>query len=283
MINKLINCIVGFWKNSTVRCSIQQWLDTDYEKPQQKINWSLFLVILVPILIFMGFLYLVGFLSRFSISYDLVYFNARDCIDILYKKGVLYFYTVNWYIFLLLLITICLSILFFSLRKKNKKEKGKKKNSKVICELLLFTGVFSIYLQSINNQEEALSFVFLVFLNAYFFLFLFCWKFLKIKLILLVSIVSISTITLYKIGEKDAEKVEKARITFDIILQDNDTILKRGDKNRYFIYKTTEYVFIMDEIRKDSGQVIISPTSEIRKISFNHIKKKSNFTSVPKK
>ncbi|GJH40758.1 hypothetical protein RCZ04_13080 [Capnocytophaga sp. HP1101] len=68
------------------------------------------------------------------------------------------------------------------------------------------------------------------------------------------------------IGEaKEIKNVKKGRKTFNIVLKNNDTILRYNDPNRYFIYKTTDYIFIKDD---SLNKVIIKPTSDIQEISF---------------
>lgn len=243
----------GFFNNC------KDWLSSKYKEPKQKINWSLLVVLSVPILIFMGFLYLVAFLSKFNISYDWIYFNTKDCIDVLYKKGGIYFYTANLYLFL------SIPIVFYVININSRDKKNKKH---ILIENIVFSLLFFVYLYGLRDVEKGLDCFIMIIFSLYVFFILLLWRFYNIKHIVIISIVGVLTIILYKIGEKDAEEIKTRKVTFDIILKNNDTILKEGDTNRYFIYKTTDYLFIMDETEKDRKKVIIKPVSDIETTSF---------------
>ncbi|WP_203969912.1 hypothetical protein [Capnocytophaga stomatis] len=83
---------------------IKQWLIKEYKEPQQKINWSVVVVLAVPILILLGFIYLVSFLGVFGINFE-YYFTIEDCIKALYVKASPHFYIAS---FVWVLIGLCL-------------------------------------------------------------------------------------------------------------------------------------------------------------------------------
>ncbi|GIJ96872.1 hypothetical protein CAPN001_14410 [Capnocytophaga stomatis] len=144
-----------------------------------------------------------------------------------------------------------------------------KYNGKLIGFVIILLVTYVYLVKVIESPKYAL------FLLTTLLIVLHLWLFYD-KRIALITLVGFLCPLSLKIGEADGIKLLNStdKTTFNIILKDNDTILKEKDKNRYFIYKTTNYVFIMDETCKNNSQVVIRPTAEIQKMSFNPIKEK---------
>ena len=122
-----------------------QWLNDDYEKPKQKISWSFIGFLSIPYFIFVGYTYITTYLEEFGVLSEEIDLTPQDCINILYKKGLLYFFAGNLYIlffltlFFLLLLAIKQSIPYFN-------EEKKKVYIVLINNLIVKTLLFSIYL-----------------------------------------------------------------------------------------------------------------------------------------
>lgn len=256
------NCLPKIKRQICFRyLKIKRKLNRDYQEPQQKINWSVVVVLAVPVLVLLGFIYLVSFLGVFGINFE-IYFTIEDCLKALYVKASSHFYIAS---FVWGLIGLCLIYLqMFFLKKIQNKYNGKLVGFIVV---LLITYVY--FVKVIESPKYAL------FLLVMLLIVLHLWLFYD-KRVALITLVSFLCPLSFKIGEADGMKLLNInkQITFDIILKGNDTILTQRDKNRFFIYKTTNYVFIMDETCKSNPQVIIRPTTEIQKMSFNSIKEK---------
>ncbi|MFJ1438147.1 hypothetical protein ACILPE_00225 [Capnocytophaga canimorsus] len=241
---------------------IKRKLNSDYQGAPQKINWSVVVVLAVPILVLLGFIYLVSFLGVFGISFE-IYFTIEDCLKALYVKALSHFYIIS---FVWVLIGLCLIYLQMFLLKKN----PNKYNGKLIGFIIVLLVTYVYFVKVIESPKYAL------FLLVMLLIVLHLWLFYD-KRVALITLVSFLCPLSLKIGEADGMKLLNStnkQITFDIILKDNDTILTQRDKNRFFIYKTTNYVFIMDKTCKSDPQVVIRPTAEIQKMSFNPIKEK---------
>lgn len=238
---------------------IKKKLNNKYKEPPQKISWSLLVVIAVPIFIVSGLTYLYSFLGVFGVFFE-NYFTIEDALNVLYLKFLSHLYLVSfvWLAFGLLL--------FYLLNFVD--EKRYNNNKKKIIEMVAITFLLTIYFclfKAIENYKDILYLLLLMF-------FVLIMWFFQNKQIALITLVSCFCPILNKMGEADGIKASMNKTTFNIVLKDNDTILKERDKNRYFIYKTTNYIFIMDERHKDNPQVIVYPTTEIQKMSFNFIK-----------
>lgn len=238
--------------------SIKQWLNKEYKEPQQKINWSVVVVLAVPILILLGFIYLDSFLGVFGISFK-NYFTIEDCLKALYVKASTHFYIAS---FVWVLIGLCVIYLRIFLLKKNRN----KYNGKLIIGfMIILLGTYFYFFGVVESSEYALSLLIMSLVI------LLLWFFYDRK-VALITLVSFLCPLSLKIGEADGMKLLNStdKTTFNIILKNNDTILLDEDKNRYLIYRTTNYVFIMDETCKSNPQVVIRPTAEIQKMSFNY-------------
>ena len=75
-----------------------QWLNDDYEKPKQKISWTFIGFLSIPYFIFVGYTYITTYLEEFGVLSEEIDLTPQDCINILYKKGLLYFFAGNLYI-----------------------------------------------------------------------------------------------------------------------------------------------------------------------------------------
>lgn len=245
-----------------------KWLDNE-NRDTVKFDISIISIFSTVILTILGFLYLLYFFGEFKIPYER-YFNIIDCVNILYIKSTLYYYTISF----LVLISIPLFLLFISQVKMSDKRKKK------IYTFFYILISCSIYIYALYKADDDWSFMKIISIFIYTILILIFW-FINYKYIAIAMISFIFTGLLSSSGQKDAQKIinsNKANNKFNIILKDNDTILRDNDPNRYFIYKTNDYIFLMQEDtikQKKNGidyyyiqrKYISKPTSEIQEIS----------------
>lgn len=232
---------------------IKKWLNEKY-KNKQKFNWEI-LIGLYALFVLMGFLYLDSFFKEYIISYEL-FFNINDCIDILYKKGALLFYLLTFTV-----VSLSSFSIFFFVKKRQKSIN----NKKVIYTILIIMIIPAIIIFAflfIGDilLKEALSIMALILLvvSIYFF---------GNRNIAIILSVCFFALYLSILGEKDAKKIinYKGNYRVNIILKENDTLLREIDSLKYLIYKTTDYIFIKDDTK---NKIIIKPTSDIQEISF---------------
>ncbi|NWO30212.1 hypothetical protein [Capnocytophaga sp. oral taxon 903] len=232
---------------------------------QQKNDWALISLISVPIFIFIGFIYLTSFLGEFGISYEM-YFKISDCINFFYIKSLLYYFLISF------VILFCTPFLAFLIQmgKNNVRNKINIIRAVLLILILLFS-LFILYKSNFLSLQStgiiALVIVFIVII----------WFFLDSTFAIIIGI-AIFSVSSYMIGIEEAKEVKKRRKTFNIVLKNNDTILRDNDPNRYFIYKTTDFIFLIQEdtIKQEKNGVekyyfrrkyITKPVSEIQEIS----------------
>ena len=240
-----------------------QWLNDDYEKPKQKISWTFIGFLSIPYFIFVGYTYITTYLEEFGVLSEEIDLTPQDCINMLYKKGLLYFFTGNLYIlffltlFFLLLLGIRQNIPYFN-------EKKKKVYVVLINNLIVKVLLFSIYLFLLYKTDLLLGkdcfILLLIFLSLSIF-----WDFFKVKYHILSIIASVFTFIAFESGKRDARKTKNDKINFNIILKDGSLFLKEGDTSKYFILKTNETIFIMND---NINKVEKLPISEIQKSSL---------------
>lgn len=235
--------------------NIKKWLNEKY-KNEQKFNWET-LIGLYALFVLMGFLYLDSFFKEYVISYEL-FFNINDCIDILYKKGALLFYLLTFTV-----VSLSSFSIFFFVRKRQKSIN----NKKVIYTILIIMIIPAIIIFGflfIGDilLKEALSIMALILLvvSIYFF---------GNRNIAIILSVCFFALYLNNLGKKDAKGIinNKGNYRVNIILKENDTLLREIDSLKYLIYKTTDYILIKDDT-KNKNKIIIKPTSDIQEISF---------------
>lgn len=221
---------------------------------QQKIDWTLMSIISVPILIFIGFIYLVSFLGEFGISYE-IYFKISDCINNLYIKSLFYYFLIT----IVMLFSTSLSLGFLIQMGKNN-VRNKITFIKTILSIIIF--LLCLYFLCISNylslQSTAIIILIITFILA-------IWYYLG-EILAVLTIISVFNILSYMSGKEKAENVKKEKLTYNIILKDGTQILKEGDTCKYLIYKTSENLFIYNEYIE---QVEEYPISEIQKSSFS--------------
>lgn len=249
----------GFFNNC------KDWLSSKYEEPKQKINWSLLVVLSVPILIFIGLLYLASFFGEFGIGIE-DYFSIEDCLKVLYVKGAVYFHLTS---FLWIVFGLLIFYLWVVLNKK-KKTLGRTLTKGVSIFAFLVVPLYFFGVVEEFSICETVALFLMLLVVVYLWLF-------QDKRVALITLVSFLCGLSFKMGKINGQRIVNSpvneRKTFNIILKNNDTILKEGDTNRYFIYKTTDYLFIMDETEKDRKKVIIKPVSDIETTSFESKRK----------
>ena len=240
-----------------------QWLNDDYEKPKQKISWTFIGFLSIPYFIFVGYTYITTYLEEFGVLSEEIDLTPQDCINILYKKGLLYFFAGNLYIlffltlFFLLLLGIKQSIPYFN-------EEKKKVYVVLINNLIVKTLLFSIYLFLLYKTDLLLGEDCFILLFTFLSLSIF-WNFFKVKYHILSIIASVFTFIAFESGKRDAQKTKNDKITFNITLKDGSLFLREGDTSKYFILKTNETIFIMND---NINKVEKLPISEIQKSSL---------------
>ena len=90
------------------------------------------------------------------------------------------------------------------------------------------------------------------------------WNFFKVKYHILSIIASAFTFIAFESGKRDAQKTKNDKITFNITLKDGSLFLKEGDTSKYFILKTNETIFIMN-----------NNINKVEKLSVSEIQKSS--------
>lgn len=240
-----------------------QWLNDDYEKPKQNISWTFIGFLTIPYFIFVGYTYITTYLEEFGVLSEEIDLTPQDCINILYKKGLLYFFAGNLYIlffltlFFLLLLGIKQSIPYFNQKKK-------RVYVVLINNLIVKTLLFSIYLFLLYKTDLLLGEDCFILLFTFLLLSIF-WNFFKVKYHILSIIASVFTFIAFELGKRDAQKMKDKKITFNITLKDSSQFLKEGDTSKYFIFKTNETIFIMND---NINKVEKLPISEIQKSSL---------------
>ena len=185
-----------------------------------------------------------------------MYFNINDCIDILYKKGAILFYLLTFTV-----VSLSSFSIFFFVRKRQKSINNKKVIY-TILEIMIIPAIIIFAFLFVGDilLEKALSILGLILLvvSIYFF---------GNKNIAIILSICFFALYLNNLGEKDAKEIikNKGNYRLNIILKENDTILRDTVPSRYLIYKTTDYIFIKDD---EKNKVIIKPTSDIQEISF---------------
>lgn len=222
---------------------------------QQKIDWTLMSIISIPIFILIGFIYLASFLGEFGISYE-IYFNISDCINFLYIKSLLYYFLIS------IVILFCTPFLAFLIQMGKNNVRSKINIIRVVLLILILLFCLFFLYKSNFLSLQSTGIIVLVIVSI-----VIIWFFLDNTFAIIIGI-AIFSVSSYMIGIEEAKEmknVKKGRKTFNIVLKNNDTILRYNDPNRYFIYKTTDYIFIKND---SLNKVIIKPTSDIQEISF---------------
>ena len=124
-----------------------KWLDNE-NRNSIKFDISFISIFSTVILTILGFLYLLCFFGEFKIPYER-YFNIIDCVNILYIKSTLYYYTISF----LALISIPLFLLFISQVKIDNK---RKKNLYIFFHILIS---FAIYFYTLYKADDDWSFI----------------------------------------------------------------------------------------------------------------------------
>lgn len=228
-----------------------------YDPPKGSI--SIRLAILLPIVPIIGFVYLVFYFSSFRIPYDEISFNINDCISILYSKGIIF------YFILLLCFTSAYPLLTVILNFFSSEEAQKKAKNWEILAMSLFCLIMIIVVSIIIKiipTEGVLRLSIILAVAVYFYLFK-----SKNEGIMLGIVCFTFFCIIYAVN--DANIAKQKKIKFNIILRTEQgpvKILSLNDPNKYFIKKTTEYLYIMDE---SENKVNIYPSSNIESMDFN--------------
>lgn len=235
---------------------ILEFLKRPYKPLDKQI--SIKIIPILAIFPFVGFIYLVFYMNKFGVGYESLYFNVNDCIAILYEKSVLFF------LIAILLIGASLpllSVIISFFLEDEKKEEFKNWQILIFVIVCLGTLVFTFHEFKVIPQNGIFWLTVLLFLAILIYLFK-----NKIEGIIMGAVSFMFFCILYAVTDAESRKREKPK--FDIVLKDDNKplkILSETDSCRYFIRKTSDYIFIMDSCK---NKVITYPASDLKSTSF---------------
>ena len=241
-------------------------IDKTVELELPSLSTILQYLILLPII---GNYYIFLFFSHLGINYR-DYFNLNDSISILYYKGLVYVL-----FFTMLFPMALLGLLFFTKNKNRQDTEDISSNNKeykkmkiglfpLVINSIIFAYTIYLILHSIDIEANFIAvfiFFILVALISYF------YKYRLTGSIILLGALFFYT---YYIAKKDAIYVNKEKLTYTIIasLNNKDSlILSEKYKNRWLLYKTTDYYFIKDSTKK-RVEIIPFKCTDVKYISF---------------
>ncbi|MCT4306164.1 hypothetical protein [Elizabethkingia anophelis] len=229
----------------------------EYKAPVGHISFKL--VTLIPFAPVIGFTYLVFYFSSFNgFSYDELDFSINDCIAIMYSKGLILFSTVI--LTLVCLMPILSGILdFFSQKETQRKVTNwVVLGTAIICLIIM---VIMLTTLKIIPPQGAFSLTILLIIALLFYLF-------KDKNQGIILGVVFSALFCVLIAKEDAQKIKQKKPKFQITIKDKHgepiDILSEKDICKYYIKKTTNTLYIMNECKKT---VDTYQTSDIISIS----------------
>ncbi|MGK4790796.1 hypothetical protein [Elizabethkingia anophelis] len=215
----------------------------EYKAPKGHI--SLKLITFIPFAPVIGFTYLVFYFDSFNdFSYDELDFNINDCIAIMYSKGLVLFSTAI--LTLVCLIPILSGILdFFSQKETQRKVTNWiVLGTAIACLIIMATMLTTL---KIIASQEALSLIILLIIALLFYLF-------KDKNQGVILGVVFSALFCILIAKEDAQKIKQKKPKFQITISDQNgkpvDILSKQDQCKYFVKKTTNTLYIMDDCKK---------------------------------
>lgn len=208
-------------------------------------------ILFLPLL---SFFYLTFYLDVFGIAYDELSFNINDLTAILYQKG-------GFYLYISIVILFPLGVFFFSILYKNIAQTLK--NKVIITIIFVIVFLFHVLLKETTSFTDRLIFsfdIFIVMIGVFFF-------YLR-KSVSYIMLLGISVFLFTQLGVHDAKQREKSKPKFNIVIENENmskTVLSEKESQRYFIRKTADFIFIMNE--KDN--IVESyPASDIKFMSF---------------
>lgn len=213
-------------------------------------NISTISAISILILPLLSFFYLVFYLDVFGISYDEIGFNINDLTAILYQKGAFYLYISIAALFPLVIVSAFLSKKIF----KNLKNWG--------ILIIIFCLIFIFHLIVCNSTEFPQK---LIFSFDFFILTIGIFYFFSNKAMSYFISIGVLIFLFRQVGINDAQQRKNKKPRFNIVLKDEKIILSETDTRKYFIRKTSDLIFIMNE--KDN-KVEAYPSSDLQFISF---------------
>lgn len=238
---------------SPISQKISKFLKTPYKPLKKQISFKLIPV--VACLPFTGFIYLVLYLEEFGIAYETLYFNVNDCIAILYEKGILF------YLVAMLLAGASFAILINFTKEDLEKITFKNYEILIISSCFLFLLILFLYQLKMIPYEGVFYLSPVLAIAVWLYLF-------KSDIGGIILAFAFFTAFCFVYSATDAKKRKKEKPTFDIILKDDEKpmkILSETDTCRYFIRKTSDYIFIMDYCK---NKVITYPVSDLKSTSF---------------
>ncbi|MCL1688365.1 hypothetical protein CMT57_00205 [Elizabethkingia anophelis] len=215
----------------------------EYKAPEGHISFKL--VTLIPFAPIIGFTYLVFYFSSFNgFSYDELDFSINDCIAIMYSKGLILFSTVI--LTLVCLMPILSGILdFFSQKETQRKVTNWIVLGTALVSLIAMVIILDILKIIPSQQIFSLAILLVIALLVYLF---------KDKNQGIILGVVFSGLFCILLAKSDARKIKQNKPKFQITLNDQNgnpvDILSKQDRCKYYIKKTTNMLYIMDECKK---------------------------------
>ncbi|AMR42391.1 hypothetical protein A4C53_RS16520 [Elizabethkingia anophelis] len=236
-MKKKLESLKAFWDTITLI------LKEEYKAPKNHI--SLKLITFIPFAPVIGFTYLVFYFNSFNgFSYDELDFSINDCIAIMYSKGLILFLTII--LTFVCLMPILSGIIDFITQKE---QQTTTTNGIVLTTALacLLTIVIMLDILKVIPSQQIFSLVILLIIALVVYLF-------KDKNQGAVLGIVFSGFFCILLAKSDARKIKQSKPKFQITLSDQNgkpvDILSKQDRCKYYIKKTTNMLYIMDECKK---------------------------------
>ncbi|MCT4074662.1 hypothetical protein HZP85_18565 [Elizabethkingia anophelis] len=236
-MKKKLEPLKAFWQTITLI------LKEEYKAPKKHI--SLKLITFIPFAPVIGFTYLVFYFNSFNgFSYDELDFSINDCIAIMYSKGLILFLTII--LTFVCLMPILSGIIDFITQKEQQKitTNGIVLGTALAC---LLTIVIMLDILKVIPSQQIFSLVILLIIALLVYLF-------KDKNQGAVLGIVFSGFFCILLAKSDARKIKQSKPKFQITLSDQNgkpvDILSKQDRCKYYIKKTTNMLYIMDECKK---------------------------------
>ncbi|MDV3674256.1 hypothetical protein CMU30_06920 [Elizabethkingia anophelis] len=218
-------------------------MEQEYKAPKNHI--SLKLITFIPFAPVIGFTYLVFYFNSFNgFSYDELDFSINDCIAIMYSKGLILLLTII--LTFVCLMPILSGIIDFTTQKEQQR---KTTNGIVLTTALacLLTIVIMLDILKVIPSQQIYSLVILLIIALLVYLF-------KDKNQGAVLGIVFSGFFCILLAKSDARKIKQSKPKFQITIKDKKgepiDILSEKDPCKYYIKKTTNTLYIMNECKK---------------------------------
>lgn len=228
-----------------IAASIKLHFSEDF-KFDNKLNIKQFIIVFLFFTPMYSLSYYDNFLGQFGINYFL-YLSPEDLVFSAYKN------TFDIYFALILILFASLGFSKLIIEKKSIK-KG------VIFIIIFIASYLEAYF-----FYNCLGKTFFIFSIFFFFMLFINFTSILRQNILIYSYVIIATFYFTSKGKHDYNLVKEKRISFDLILNNNDYLMVENDKCKYWVGKLSKAIFIYD---RNLGKIRVIPYSRIQEISY---------------